>query len=805
MSTKIKTFLYSGLFLLGLILIAPNTFAGPCNYNSDGTVNLTECGQPGGQGQDCSLSGAWFYKNSCTPESTIQSEALDCYSKGRTFDGVSGCTNSCLEDEKILCGSACQLPKDDSNTPLCSAQHKGFDPCSGACGGCQAAYTDVEGQCVAEVKTVSTGEGAYSIFDSFASAGQKLKNVLWKAAGANVSYKNAVVGSPSDAGDNNPAMFSHTDFQEQNSAALQQYNNTGSTRIGAASNGNIFMTIGNDTVIVTVGNSPNTFDVNGKVTIGNGLDVTAGQSIFRGNLWANDTSTFIGPSLFMNDVEVIGGFSLTPRATQPYSCDGAHTGGIYYDNTEREIRICSGSGGNSAWRDFRGPAPAHQWKGTELRFENPDGSMGAYVDLKGPEGPQGPEGPEGPPGSTPWSQNGSNIYYTDGNVGIGTSSPGAKLDVSGNVRVGTSIDVGGNSYTTSYLSKAAVGGLQNNKAVFAYRDRFNENDFALMQDSVGNTTLNSKTGISLNSQGTNKVIISDKVAVNTDFTVTGKTTFNGDVCIGGVCNSQWPGGFKLIGDGLEVFNQTLKADYSKTQARVSQSCPLGSSIRLITENGSIGCETDDVGSGDNLGDHTATQNIKLDGHWLSGGGNDEGIMVDNSGEVGIGTANPSAPLDIKGAIRMYNSEGSSNKTSIVFEGDSSLNPALRIAASNKATEGGSISLLNTGQFDITSVGWMSLLAGNSFSGGKIILNTNGDVNVRKNLHASGTLNGERFCIGIYCKNASSGLTCADPNHVGLIRLVGNPKTGNTELEVCLSYTGSDDVTRYRWEEITTQP
>jgi hypothetical protein len=37
-----------------------------------------------------------------------------------------------------------------------------------------------------------------------------------------------------------------------------------------------------------------------------------------------------------------------------------------------------------------GPRPDHEWKGTELRFENPDGSWGDYVDLQGPKGERGP-------------------------------------------------------------------------------------------------------------------------------------------------------------------------------------------------------------------------------------------------------------------------------------------------------------------------------------------------------------------------------------------------------------------------------
>lgn len=36
-----------------------------------------------------------------------------------------------------------------------------------------------------------------------------------------------------------------------------------------------------------------------------------------------------------------------------------------------------------------GPMPDHQWLGTELRFEKPDGGWGELVDLEGPPGPAG--------------------------------------------------------------------------------------------------------------------------------------------------------------------------------------------------------------------------------------------------------------------------------------------------------------------------------------------------------------------------------------------------------------------------------
>lgn len=52
--------------------------------------------------------------------------------------------------------------------------------------------------------------------------------------------------------------------------------------------------------------------------------------------------------------------------------------------------------------------------------------------------------------------------------------------------------------------------------------------------------------------------------------------------------------------------------------------------------------------GDNLGNHTATTNIKLNGFYLSNDGSAEGISIDNSGRVGVGAPAGSAALTIGG-------------------------------------------------------------------------------------------------------------------------------------------------------------
>ncbi len=54
-----------------------------------------------------------------------------------------------------------------------------------------------------------------------------------------------------------------------------------------------------------------------------------------------------------------------------------------------------------------------------------------------------------------------------------------------------------------------------------------------------------------------------------------------------------------------------------------------------------------IGAGaDNLGNHAATENIKLNGNWLSNDGGNKGIRILDNGNVGIGEDNPVYPLHI---------------------------------------------------------------------------------------------------------------------------------------------------------------
>ncbi len=90
----------------------------------------------------------------------------------------------------------------------------------------------------------------------------------------------------------------------------------------------------------------------------------------------------------------------------------------------------------------------------------PQGAAGA-VGPQGPVGPAGAAGPQGPAGLLPagsavgntpywngssWVVGSANLFNNGGNVGIGTSAPGAKLEVAGRV---SATDFKGNSYTVA--------------------------------------------------------------------------------------------------------------------------------------------------------------------------------------------------------------------------------------------------------------------------------------------------------------------------------------------------------------------
>lgn len=56
---------------------------------------------------------------------------------------------------------------------------------------------------------------------------------------------------------------------------------------------------------------------------------------------------------------------------------------------ERQKQIIEMARGEKGDSGDAGPMPEHQWKGTKLRFQQPDGTWGKWTDLRGKDGESG--------------------------------------------------------------------------------------------------------------------------------------------------------------------------------------------------------------------------------------------------------------------------------------------------------------------------------------------------------------------------------------------------------------------------------
>jgi DNA-binding beta-propeller fold protein YncE len=76
----------------------------------------------------------------------------------------------------------------------------------------------------------------------------------------------------------------------------------------------------------------------------------------------------------------------------------------------------------------------------------------------------------------------------------------------------------------------------------------------------------------------------------------------------------------------------------------------GSRLVAVGADGTLGSVDPATLPGDNLGNHTATQNLNLASYQLVGNGGTQGVSVDMFGKVGIGTTAPSQRLEVAGQV-----------------------------------------------------------------------------------------------------------------------------------------------------------
>ena len=199
------------------------------------------------------------------------------------------------------------------------------------------------------------------------------------------------------------------------------------------------------------------------------------------------------------------------------------------------------------------------------------------------------------------------------------------------------------------------------------------------------------------------------------------TAWRGDVnlsSVGNGGNTDW-GGASFMTDIIDCSSTSKTIRLVNSDA--SRVLFYGASFIITKLNPSISTST----TADNLGNHTATRNILLNGNYLSNDGGNEGIRIDNSGNVGIGTTTPTNSIHIENGNAFGPDPGNTTSPSVyIFNNNNTSSTAHSSLAIRTNGNGGGNPYLS---FDIGGVRGCSMGIDNA-DGDKFKFHTNWNLN-----------------------------------------------------------------------------
>ncbi len=104
-------------------------------------------------------------------------------------------------------------------------------------------------------------------------------------------------------------------------------------------------------------------------------------------------------------------------------------------------------------------------------------------------------------------------------------------------------------------------------------------------------------------------------------------------------------GFRVNNNGVTINKYTLPSNDG-----------VANQVLSTDGNGNVSW-TSSSGGGDNLGNHIASQNIELNGNWLSNTSGDQGLQIDNSGNVSIATTLNVNSSEVEGILNLGSGQG----------------------------------------------------------------------------------------------------------------------------------------------------
>ena len=222
---------------------------------------------------------------------------------------------------------------------------------------------------------------------------------------------------------------------------------------------------------------------------------------------------------------------------------------------------------------------------------------------------------------------------------------------------------------------------------------------------------------------------------------------NGYAAVGNGGNTDWGGG-TFAADIVDCTSGTRTFRLFNLDG--SRGLYYGASFIITKLNPSVTTST----TADNLGNHIADKNIHLNGNYLSNDGGNEGIRIDNTGNVGVGTATPGTTLHIE------------NSNNFGPSPDVTTSPSLYINNNNSAsTTAHSTLLLRTNgngggnpylSFDITNIRGYSMGIDNA-DADKFKFHTNWNLNNSASPALTITSDGR---VGIGTSSPAAGLHVA---------------------------------------------